>query len=1123
MRRLSVRPPVAAALAAAIAAGIAGPASTASAVSAAGPSTAGSGQRAVAHTTITLLTGDTVSVDTFTDGRQSVMPKPGPGRDGMSFLSRTRGKDVSVVPADALPLLSKGVLDPALFDVSSLARQGYDDRSTPTLPLIVQYEGGARAALAPNARGSVAQTGSTGRDLPSIGAQAVGERKDGAGEFWRTVAAPVPSDGSRLAPGATGLAPGIAHIWLDARVQAVLDKSVPQIGAPEAWQAGYTGAGVRTAVLDTGIDATHPDLVDAVAASADFTGNPRGVVDGNGHGTHVASIITGSGAASDGRYQGVAPDTQLLVGKVLGDDGFGSASEIIAGMEWAVAQKARVVSMSLGGGPTDGTDPMSLAVNALSASSDALFVIAAGNSNDAQPGSVSQPGAADAALTVGAVDGDNKRASFSNQGPRVVDHAVKPEITAPGVGIVAARAAGTSAGQPVDDRYTALNGTSMATPHVAGSAAILAQEHPGWTGAQLKAALISSATPGDAGVFAQGTGRVNIGAAAARTAYASPGAVSTYLRWPANSPVTSTVTYHNDGDVALVLDLAAVPDAGTTLPVRLGANRITVPAHGTADATVVTDPVPSGAGSTYGGVLTATDSDGAVVIRTALGVFDEPELYDLRITSFDRDGGPVTGGGMYVVNLDTGAEFPLRYIDDFVSAARVPKGRYTVSGLVHTNATAAHPRSWTAVARPDVAVAGDTAVTLDARAGLPAKIDLDQDGTRVDGRIVGFREQIGNAAREISATLYDAETEAYAVPAATTSHPFSYRLSTFLSGPAASGSPTYNLALARDGGIPADPTLHARTADLGVADVSVHTQGGTGTAMISRLAGWSDGGGWSGWFHQVSVPGTAKEYFTTAPGLTWLGVLGTDTGSEDAAPVSYPLGRTIAEHWNKAPIGAAGGFGRCGDTGMPMLSPFASPTGAHHSEWWGDATATVTLSKNGSVLATTDDFRYGQLPGMSEGKADYALRLQAQRNDPGAQLGTAIDATWTFSSARPADGGCTTSSAPLPLVRVDADLDLANAAPADRPLVMTAAVTRPDGTTPRVKDFRIEASFDDGKHWLALPALPTGDGTYKVVAPPPGPLGTGYVALRTTVRDADGNGLKQTVDRAYRVAGRQVY
>ncbi|WP_197322314.1 S8 family serine peptidase, partial [Saccharomonospora sp. NB11] len=127
---------------------------------------------------------------------------------------------------------------------------------------------------------------------------------------------------------------------------ATLAESVPQIGAPEAWDSGLTGEGVRVAVLDTGIDADHPDLADAVVEAEDFTGSGN-TDDGQGHGTHVAATILGDGSASDGRYRGVAPDAELVVGKVLDDDGFGQESWILAGMEWA-AENASVVNMSLG-------------------------------------------------------------------------------------------------------------------------------------------------------------------------------------------------------------------------------------------------------------------------------------------------------------------------------------------------------------------------------------------------------------------------------------------------------------------------------------------------------------------------------------------------------------------------------------------------------------------------------------------------------------------------------------------------------------------------------------------------------------------------------------------------------
>src|SRR5690606_8402527 len=127
------------------------------------------------------------------------------------------------------------------------------------------------------------------------------------------------------------------------------------------------GSGVTVAVIDTGIDADHPDLSSRIVAARSFVPG-EDVTDGNGHGTHVASIIAGSGAASAGRYGGVAPGVDLVIGKALGNQGNGTMSQVIEAMEWAVLEQgADVVNLSLGGDPTDGTDPGSQAVNDLTA------------------------------------------------------------------------------------------------------------------------------------------------------------------------------------------------------------------------------------------------------------------------------------------------------------------------------------------------------------------------------------------------------------------------------------------------------------------------------------------------------------------------------------------------------------------------------------------------------------------------------------------------------------------------------------------------------------------------------------------------------------------------------------
>lgn len=364
---------------------------------------------------ITLVTGDRVLVGAGAPGRESVTMVPGPDSPSDAVQVRRTADRTYVLPAAAQPYLAAGTLDPGLFDVTGLLAQGYGDESSSTLPLIVQYTG-ERPAERELPGGAV--TGA----LASIDADAVEQEKDSASRFWTTFS-------QAAGPGAREDGGAISHVWLDGTVRASLDESVPQIGAPTAWEAGHAGEGAVVAVLDTGVDGTHPDLAGQVVAERNFSSSAD-AVDRLGHGTHVASTVAGTGAASDGRFRGVAPEAKLIAGKVLDDSGTGQMSDVIAGMEWAVEQGADVVNLSLSAEPTDGQDPASLAVNRLTEESGALFVTSAGNVGPDRE-TVATPATADAALAVGAVDGDDILASFSSRGPRLTDGAIKPEITAP--------------------------------------------------------------------------------------------------------------------------------------------------------------------------------------------------------------------------------------------------------------------------------------------------------------------------------------------------------------------------------------------------------------------------------------------------------------------------------------------------------------------------------------------------------------------------------------------------------------------------------------------------------------------------------------------------------------------
>jgi subtilisin family serine protease len=308
--------------------------------------------------TVTLITGDHVRVTDLAGKRKAVAVLPGAGRQRIAFMRQVVKDQLTVLPSDAAPLVASGRLDARLFNVTALIKQRYDDAATSVLPLIVSYPGSTSAARTAATQTVTASRGDVVRALPSVNGLAVRQPKADAGRFWQNVRQPAGA-------GARTLTTSVGKIWLDGQVKASLNQSVPQIGAPQAWAAGYTGKGVKVAILDTGIDQKHPDVAPLIAASRDFSGSASGVQDKFGHGTHVASIVAGSGAASQGKYKGVAPDARLVVGKVLDDDGFGEESWITAGMEWAAGQGAKVANLSLGGGDTPELDPLEAAVNRL--------------------------------------------------------------------------------------------------------------------------------------------------------------------------------------------------------------------------------------------------------------------------------------------------------------------------------------------------------------------------------------------------------------------------------------------------------------------------------------------------------------------------------------------------------------------------------------------------------------------------------------------------------------------------------------------------------------------------------------------------------------------------------------
>ncbi|PIR49608.1 hypothetical protein COU79_03980 [Candidatus Peregrinibacteria bacterium CG10_big_fil_rev_8_21_14_0_10_54_7] len=293
-------------------------------------------------------------------------------------------------------------------------------------------------------------------------------------------------------------------------------KSAMQINAHNAWTGtgSTTGKGIRVAVLDTGVEDTHPDLAGRVVASVNFTDDS--MQDALGHGTHVAGIIAGTGLKDiDGdTAHGVSADVELLVGKVCGNDGWCFEGDILAGMEWAVSVKADIANMSFGGGDFgDHCDGDTLANKANWMVSQGVTVVAAAGNNSAGVGT---PACASKAIAVGAIDANNDRAPWSSYGKAL-------DVVAPGVSVLSTYSC-IAAGTCPNPAYGWMSGTSMSSPHVVGTVALLLQKYPQLTPDQILIVVKESAVDLGQNFPDQfyGYGRVDVPRALAKAAELFP-------------------------------------------------------------------------------------------------------------------------------------------------------------------------------------------------------------------------------------------------------------------------------------------------------------------------------------------------------------------------------------------------------------------------------------------------------------------------------------------------------------------------------------------------------------------------------------------------------------------------
>lgn len=1069
----------------------AAPAAPTAATEVAGPASAPAGPAAA----VTLITGDTATVTRDDAGLPRVSMTP-TGEHPSSFTTLRRGTDLYVVPSSVEHLVPD-TLDLELFNVTGLLAQGYGDADTDTLPVIVR---GGGAAMRSAGTDAVA--------LPSIDATAV-----------------------RL-PKKTGFATTLARsaggmkVWLDRRVTAAeLDGNLTQIGAPQAWDAGLSGAGVDVAVLDSGVDTKHPDLRGRVIEQANFTDDPT-AEDGHGHGTHVASIIGGTGTAAGGARKGVAYGARLLSGKVLDADGRGQLSWLIEGMEWAAAQGADVVNISLGGTARDGDDPTAQALDELSATTGTLFVVAAGNDG---PGfaTIGTPGVAANALTVGAAGADGVPAFFSAQGPTQGSFRAKPDITAPGVSIIGALT-GT-------DTYTEMTGTSQATPHVTGAAALLRERHPDWDWRRIKNTLMTTADAKTAtpSPYAEGAGQLDLPGALTDTLRVDRGNVDFgYLRHGENTaPRTITLRLSNDGATPETVSLtdeerdnAGAPTAANL--VTVSPSQVTVAPGATVSVTVTLTPAAGGKG-VYSGAVTLA-RQGKQPTRLPLGFYNEAPRQDISLTVLNRRGEPDAYGTVWLGNMShmypaTGGGLQILQLDEHGrGTARMAPGPISAIARIVTPASGDTPETVSFAGTPELAVDRDVSYTIDARKAKQLKpVTIEGARTTVSTVSIHYGRQDAQQDGGLSDGIYATGEElargtVFAQPTAPVRNG---RVTFETRWELNRGEDRYAMVLDAPT-VPNPPAYRAKASSFARVSADYRSLGRPDSYLTYREPYTELVYATQGWLHPLAAPTKRTEWLTASQDVRWRQCV---AGPQEGVAVlctpttTYRPGERRPAVWFRAPVPAV-------TTASHNRERIELPVDLSDGEHEGSVrdvpaagNQTFRLYRNGVELPRFNDSWYFDSPPEP---AKFRLEHTSRPDPARLPIASSTSTVWTFPSQAPTDPDTWDTKPRLLSVDYQPGADGQGRLPAWHLFDLGVRVTSYAGG----EAFRLEpgtlrfwASVDSGKRWHEGMVIPNRDGTYRVIVPGVLTRPGQTVSVRAEATAAEGRTIKQTVMDAYPV------